>query len=345
MTLKPKMLITGSGGLVGSEAVRYFSKKYDVFGIDNNQRQLLFGKEASVSANIDNLKTIPNYTHYHCSLLDDALIQIVKDLCPDVVIHTASQPSHDWAVKNPTLDFDINTVGTFKLLEAVRLYSPESVFIFTSTNKVYGSTPNILPLLEEETRYDLPKFQEFYNGVTEQMSIDQTTHSLFGVSKTAADLYVQEYGKYFGMYTVAFRFGCITGNEHRGVPLHGFLSYLTKCYKSQNEYEIIGYKGKQVRDNIHSLDVVNAFETFIENPMKGVMYNLGGGRTNSCSVLEAIDLCEQISGYDMKYRINDTARIGDHKWWITSNKSFEKVYPNWKLQYTLEDIVKELLYE
>jgi CDP-paratose 2-epimerase len=258
-----------------------------------------------------------------------------------VIIHTAAQPSHDWAAKAPFVDFDVNAVGTLNLLEAARKYAPTCIFIFTSTNKVYGDTPNRIRLHEKKTRYEPSIFSKYYRGIDEKMSIDQTKHSLFGASKVSADVMVQEYGRYFNMATVVFRCGCITGPAHQGAELHGFLAYLMKCNKEMRPFTIFGYKGKQVRDNIHAADLVQAFVQYIKHPRPGAVYNIGGGRSNSCSVLEAIKLCEKISEYTMVYAVSPEARIGDHKWWITSNNKFIRDYPDWKIKKNLSDILLE----
>ena len=261
------------------------------------------------------------------------------------VIHTAAQPSHDWAAKEPFTDFDINANGTLNLLEALRNFCPEAAFIFTSTNKVYGDTPNFLPLEEKKLRYEIKQNHKFFRkGIDESMSIDQTTHSIFGTSKAAADLLVQEYGRYFNLKTVTFRGGCLTGENHSGAQLHGFLSFLVKSIINEKKYSVFGYKGKQVRDNIHSIDVVDTFDQFIKKPLiGGKVYNLGGGRENSCSILEAIKMIEKISGKKSRYKILNTNRIGDHIWWISDNSKFKKDYPKWKIKINLKKSLERMI--
>ena len=341
------ILITGVGGLVGSEAALYFGKQgHKIIGIDDDTRSHLFGPGASIAPRIEQLKEALglNFRWYSWSICDDEINDVFATFRPEVVIHTAAQPSHDWAAKNPMFDFHTNANGTLNVLEAARMYVPNSPFIFTSTNKVYGNTPNSLPLYEAETRLEL-RSHPFTDGITEEMSIDHSLHSIFGVSKTAADLMVQEYGRYFGMPTVAFRCGCITGPAHRGVELHGFLSYLMKCTASGKPYTVYGYNGKQVRDNIHAFDLVRAFDAFIKEPQAGAVYNLGGGFENSCSVLEAIRQCEFITGKKLNWTYDDNARVGDHKWWITSNTSFQWDYPRWGITKGLDQILREIYEE
>lgn len=340
-----KILITGSGGLVGSEAAFYFANKgWSVYGIDNDVRGYLFGQASSVQSRIEELNLLQNYQHCYIDVSHkDDIDFIVRKFRPDVVIHAAAQPSHDWAAKDPHFDFNINAVGTLNLLESVRQTKLDTPFIFTSTNKVYGDTPNRLPLIEDEKRFNLPEFHLYSKGIDETMSIDASTHSLFGVSKVAADLLVQEYGRYFNMPTAVFRCGCITGPAHKGAELHGFLSYLMNCMVSGRPYTIYGYKGKQVRDNIHAFDLVQAFEMFIEAPAQaGAVYNMGGGLESNCSILEAIELGENIVGCKLDYKVVDTPRVGDHKWWITSTKQFKRHYPNWELQYDVKLILKDI---
>jgi CDP-paratose 2-epimerase len=260
-----------------------------------------------------------------------------------LIIHAAAQPSHDWAAKDPFTDFSVNANGTLNLLEMTRKYCPEAVFIFTSTNKVYGDAPNSLPLIERESRWEIEETHPFYqDGIDETMPIDQSLHSLFGVSKAAADLLVQEYGKYFGMNTVCFRGGCLTGPHHSGTLLHGFLAYLMKCLLTDTPYEVFGYRGKQVRDNIHSYDLVNMFWHYYRNPRKGEVYNAGGSRHANCSILEAIDLCESLTGRSLKWRYNEKNRIGDHIWWISNVNKFKAHYPGWHFRYNLEDILVQI---
>lgn len=260
----------------------------------------------------------------------------------DAVIHTAAQPSHDWAARDPMMDFSVNAVGTLNLLESARKHCPEAPFIFTSTNKVYGDTPNRLPLVEGEKRWEIPDGHRYSLGIDESMSIDQTKHSVFGASKVAADVMVQEYGRYFGMPTVCFRGGCLTGPAHAGAELHGFLSYLMKCTVSGNKYRVFGYSGKQVRDNIHSADLVSAFMEFYRNPRSGVVYNMGGSRHSHCSMLEAIELCEEISGNKLNYEYVEDNRIGDHIWWVSDVRRFQSDYPNWAYRYGLREILEEI---
>jgi len=340
-------LITGSAGLIGSEATRFFSKKsFHIVVLDNNMRSVFFGKEGSIEWNLKIIKEeVKNYTHYDLDIRDAAGIEkIFKDLGSDIklVIHTAAQPSHDWAAKDPWVDFTVNANGTLNMLECARKHCPKAVFIFTSTNKVYGDRPNTLPLVELDTRWEIEKGHEYADGINEAMSIDNTKHSLFGVSKASADLLVQEYGKYFGLKTACFRGGCLTGPSHSGVELHGFLSYLMKCAITGKEYTIFGYKGKQVRDNIHSYDLVNAFFHFYKNPGSGEIYNIGGGRFSNCSMLEAIKMCEGITGKKMNYKYIDKPRIGDHIWWVSNVKKFKDKYKDWQLTYDVPSVLKEI---
>jgi len=341
------VLITGSGGLVGSEAVRFFSKKsFHIVGIDNDMRSIFFGKGGSTKWNIRLIKEeVKNYSHYDTDIRSIKSVgKIFKDFGKDIelIIHTAAQPSHDWAAKDPYMDFTVNANGTLNLLENMRTYCPKAVFIFTSTNKVYGDKSNRLSLTEMETRWEIKKRHRYYEGIDETMSIDDTKHSLFGASKASADIIVQEYGKYFGFHTACFRGGCITGPKHSGVELHGFLSYLMKCAMAGKEYVIFGYKGKQVRDNIHSYDLVNAFYHFYKNPKSGVVYNIGGGRYSNCSIIEAIKICESITGKKMKYKYVDDNRIGDHIWWISNINKFKNEYKTWKLTYDTYSILEEV---
>ena len=340
-------IITGSSGLIGSESAQFFAQKgFHVVGIDNDMRQYFFGKEASTSWNTKSLQgRLKNFTHYNVDIRDlSALTKIFKRYQKNIklVIHTAAQPSHDWAAKEPLTDFTVNANGTLNLLELTRQHSPNAVFIFTSTNKVYGDLPNFLPLIETKTRWEIKKSHPFYKGIDESMSIDQSKHSLFGASKVAADILVQEYGRYFGMKTVAFRGGCLTGPNHSGTQLHGFLAYLMKCALTDTEYTMFGYKGKQVRDNIHSFDLVNAFYQFYKKPRVGEVYNIGGGRQNSCSILEAMTLCEKITGNKMKVRYSKQNRSGDHIWYISNLKKFQTHYPSWEQKYNLIDTLKEM---
>ncbi len=339
--------ITGSSGLIGSQAAEFFTEKgYQIVGIDNDMRSYFFGEEASTSWNTRALKQkIDGYIHKEVDIRDqDALEEIFKEYSADIkiIIHTAAQPSHDWAAREPFTDFGINANGTLNLLEMTRQHCPQATFIFTSTNKVYGDTPNRLPLIEEETRWEIEKHHPFYEGIDESMSIDQSKHSLFGASKVAADILVQEYGRYFDMKTACFRGGCLTGPNHSGAMLHGFLAYLMKCCVAGAEYTIFGYKAKQVRDNIHSYDFVNAFYHFTQSPRVGEVYNMGGGRSNSCSILEAIHLCEKISGKKMNQKYCGDNRSGDHIWYISHLGKFQKHYPDWSQKYSLEGTLEEI---
>ncbi len=341
------VLITGSGGLVGSEAAEFFSRKgFSVIGIDNNLRRYFFGRTASVHWNVARLKKeLDHYVHYHVDVRNFKKLQkIFQNYSKDIklVIHAAAQPSHDWAAKEPLTDFSINAGGTLNMLELTRQFCPKAVFIFLSTNKVYGDSPNFLPLRELKSRWELPKSHKFFEGIDETMAIDRSTHSLFGVSKAAADLLVQEYGRYFGMLTVSFRGGCLTGPHHAGAVLHGFLSYLMMCCVTGRSYTIYGYQGKQVRDNIHSYDLMNAFFHFYRKPRKGEVYNIGGGRVNSCSVLEAIGFCEDIAGKRMRYQYDTKNRIGDHIWYISSLKKFQSHYPRWTQKFSLKKTLLDI---
>ena len=343
-------LITGSGGLIGSEAVSFFADKFDlVIGIDNNLRQYFFGKEASTDWNRNRLsEKFQNYTDYPVDIRNyDDLEAIFRKYGKDIslIIHTAAQPSHDWAAKEPLTDFSVNATGTLNLLELTRLHCPDSVFIFTSTNKVYGDNPNLLPLVELETRWEIDSRHPYYEkGIDEQMSIDHSKHSVFGASKVAADIMVQEYGRYFNMRTGVFRGGCLTGPNHSGAQLHGFLAYLMKCAITGNHYTIFGYKGKQVRDNIHSYDLVNMFWHYYQAPLFGEVYNAGGSRFSNCSMLEAITMCEEITGNKLSYSYSDTNRIGDHIWYISDVSKFQSQYPGWKFTYGIRETLEEMYY-
>jgi CDP-paratose 2-epimerase len=341
-------IITGSGGLIGSQAVKYFSSKFDiVVGIDNNQRQYFFGEEASTLPSTHKLAAdFANFHHKNVDIRDEkAIFEIFNTYGSDIqlVIHTAAQPSHDWAAKEPFTDFSINANGTLNMLEATRQFCPEAVFIFTSTNKVYGDTPNLLPLVELDNRWEIAETHPFYtHGIDESMSIDQSKHSIFGASKVAADVLVQEYGRYFGIKTGVFRGGCLTGPNHAGAELHGFLSYLMKCAITKKHYTIFGYKGKQVRDNIHSFDLITMFEAFYNNPRCGEVYNAGGGRFSNCSMLEAIKMCEVITGNTFNFSYTDNNRIGDHVWYISDTSKFKNHYSNWQQLYGIEDILNQI---
>ena len=341
-------IITGAAGLVGSEAAEFFAAKgFRIVGIDNDMRQYFFGAEASTQWNQQRLVDSLNaYRHENVDIRDvPALERIFQEHGKEiaVVIHTAAQPSHDWAAREPLTDFSINATGTLNLLELTRIYCPEAVFIFTSTNTVYGDTPNRLPLLEQDTRWELPAEHACFNGIAEDMSIDQSKHSLFGASKVAADILVQEYGRYFGIKTASFRGGCLTGPKHSGAQLHGFLAYLMKCCVTGQEYTIFGYKGKQVRDNIHSYDLVHAFYHFYQEPRVGEVYNIGGGRKNHCSLLEAVALCEELTNKTMRTRYVEDSRLGDHQWYISSLKKFQDHYPGWEQTHSLKDILGQIL--
>ena len=342
------VIITGSAGLIGSEAAGFFSELgFDVVGIDNNLRETFFGPDASTLWRKNQLisKLGRKYKHYDVDLRDfDQILKICNQYRSniDLVIHCAAQPSHDWAARAPLIDFSVNANGTLNILEAVRQVAPESPFIFTSTNKVYGDSPNQLPLVELEKRWEIDPSHIYKNGIDENMSIDQNLHSIFGASKVAADLMVQEYGRYFGMKTVCFRCGCLTGPNHSGTMLHGFLAYLLKCCVIQKPYTVFGYKGKQVRDNIHSLDMVNAFHAFYKNPRSGEVYNMGGGKYANCSMIEAIELCEKISGEKMQWHYSEQNRIGDHIWYISSLAKFERHFPEWKITFQVEEILKDI---
>lgn len=340
-------LITGSAGLIGSEAVEYFAGKgMEVIGLDNDMRRYFFGPEASTAWNRDALKKrVRNYTHQNLDIRDlPGLEKIFRKYAAriDLIIHTAAQPSHDWAAREPLTDFSVNAVGTLNLLELTHRHCPKAVFIFTSTNKVYGDRPNTLPLIEKETRWELPEDHGFFPGIDETMSIDQCTHSLFGASKAAADLLVQEYGRYFGIKTAAFRGGCLTGPQHSGTQLHGFLAYLMKCAVTGEPYTVFGYKGKQVRDNIHSFDLITAFDHFFQQPRVGEVYNMGGGRQNNCSMLEAIHLCEEISGNKVNQTYSDKNRIGDHIWYVSNLAKFQAHFPKWAQKYSLKDTLRQI---
>ncbi len=345
MGKKKKVLVTGSGGLIGSEAVSFFCRNdFEVVGVDNNMRAYFFGEEGSTRGSIEKQQSIfSNYKHNNCDIRDTQAIEgIFKKDKFDLIIHTAAQPSHDWAVKEPLTDFSVNATGTLILLENFRKYSPESVFIFTSTNKVYGDSPNNLPLIEKETRFEIDLSHKYKNGISEDMSIDNSTHSLFGVSKTAADLMVQEYGKYFHLKTGIFRGGCLTGSGHAGVQQHGFLSYLVKCILTGRKYTVFGYKGKQVRDNIHAYDLINAFYNFYLNPNEGEVYNIGGSRFANVSIIEAIKKIEQISGKVAKVEYVDENRIGDHIWYVSDVSKFKKDYPDWNYKYDIDSTIEDI---
>ena len=341
-------IVTGSGGLVGSESVaRFVEAGYDVVGIENDLRAYFFGASASTAEQTKRLRSTygTSFTSVELDIRDgdgiDAVFRQHKAAL-ELVIHTAAQPSHDWAASEPLTDFAVNATGTLNLLEATRRHSPDATFIFTSTNKVYGDRPNFLPLVEQETRWELPDDHPYHQGIDTSMSIDRCLHSLFGASKASADLLVQEYGRYFGLPAVVFRGGCITGPNHTGARLHGFLSYLMRCTMTGDPYTVYGYAAKQVRDNIHSADLVSAFAAFHGNPRPGAVYNIGGGRESNCSMLEAIELCEQIAGKPLAWELGEEARIGDHKWWISDLSEFRRDYPDWELAYDVDSILREI---
>tara|TARA_R110002095_G_scaffold173898_1_gene151344 strand:- start:5519 stop:6595 length:1077 start_codon:yes stop_codon:yes gene_type:complete len=342
-------IITGSAGLIGAEAVRFFaSKGFRTVGIDNDMRKEYFGLDASTDRSRCELEnTISDYVHQSIDIRDcESVTALFSKYSSDIkiVIHTAAQPSHDWAASDPICDFTVNANGTQTLLEATRNYCPQASFIFTSTNKVYGDNPNLLPLRELETRWEVAEDHPYArHGIDESLSVDQTTHSLFGVSKLAADMMVQEYGRYFGMNTVCFRGGCLTGPGHSGTMLHGFLSYLVKCAITGKQYTVLGYQGKQVRDNIHSYDLVNMFWHYLQSPRPGEVYNAGGGRHSHCSMQEAIDRCEQITGKKMNLKYSGTNRVGDHIWYVSDTRKFQRHYPAWNYKYDLDEILAQII--
>ena len=341
-------LITGSGGLIGSEAAMFFGARgLDVVGIDNDMRRVFFGAEASTEWNRVRVQQElgTRYVHHDLDIRDrDAILALVRRYGKDLalVVHAAAQPSHDWAAREPFVDFDINAGGTLNLLEAVRLHADEATFIFTSTNKVYGDTPNSLPLRELDTRWEIDPEHTYWNGIREDMSIDESLHSLFGASKVAADVLVQEYGRYFGLRTACFRGGTLTGPNHSATELHGFLAYIMRCAMTGTTYTVYGYKGKQVRDAIHSHDLIRAFDEFFRAPRSAEVYNIGGGRFSNASVVEAIELAQEISGEELEWTYDETNRVGDHVWWIGDNGRFEAHYPGWKLEYDVRRILDEI---
>lgn len=342
------VIISGAAGLIGSESAKFFCQKgFNVVGIDNDMRKYFFGDEASTKWAIEGLLgSFTNFRNEDVDIRDYRALERVFEPYKgeiELVIHTAAQPSHDWAAKEPFTDFSINARGTLNMLEATRSLAPKAVFIFTSTNKVYGDTPNSLPLVEMETRWEVSESHRYFkNGIDESMSIDATKHSIFGASKVAADIMVQEYGNYFGMKTGVFRGGCLTGPNHSGAQLHGFLAYLMKCAVTGKKYTIFGYKGKQVRDNIHSYDLVNAFYYFYKNPRQGEVYNIGGSRYSNCSVIEAMKMCEEIAGKKMNSEYTDTNRVGDHIWWISDVSKFKAHFPDWSLTKNATDILVDI---
>jgi CDP-paratose 2-epimerase len=339
-----KILVTGAGGLIGSEVVQFFCQKgIEVVGIDNNMRQVFFGDKGDTTWNISKLeKEHACFTNYEIDIRDRSTVaQFILNIKPDAIVHTAAQPSHDLAASMPFEDFDVNAVGTLNLLEATRRYNTSVPFVHLSTNKVYGDNPNFLNLIESETRFDYAD-AHFYNGINESFSIDQCKHSLFGASKVASDILVQEYGRYFNMPTCCLRGGCLTGPNHSGVELHGFLSYLIKCNVQEIEYKIYGYKGKQVRDNIHSFDVAQFIDHFIQNPKVAAVYNIGGGRENSISIMEAFKLIESISNKPMKYSYLEENRIGDHICYISDLSKIKEDFPNWRITKNLKTTFQEI---
>jgi CDP-paratose 2-epimerase len=340
-------LVTGSGGLIGSEMCEFLCGiGVDVVGIDNDMRKYFFGAEASTSWRIQELgKKFKNYSHHNIDIRDtDGINALVKSIGASLkyVVHCAAQPSHDWAAREPITDFETNAKGTLNILEAIRQNAPDASFVHMSTNKVYGDRPNSLPLVENETRYEIADGHEWQIGIPEDMSIDQSTHSVFGASKVAADVMVQEYGRYFGIKTGCFRGGCLTGGGHSGAELHGFLAYLMKCTITNRPYKIFGYKAKQVRDNIHASDLVAALWAFLQSPKPGEVYNIGGSRFANCSMLEAIALCEEISGKKLDWTYLDENRTGDHIWWISDISKFQKHFPDYSLKYDLKSTLQDI---
>jgi len=342
------VIITGAAGLIGSRAAEHFAGLgLDVVGVDNDMRQTFFGPEGSTSWMRQNLELTlgSQYTHVDLDIRDrDGLDGLFQKYGENVslVIHTAAQPSHDWAARDPFTDFDVNAVGTLNVLETVRRHCAEAPFIFTSTNKVYGDAPNSLPLIEQERRWEIDPAHTYVGGIREDMSIDQCLHSVFGASKVAADVMVQEYGRYFGLRTACFRGGTLTGPNHSAAELHGFLAYVMRCTMTGTHYNVYGYKGKQVRDAIHSSDLISCFEHFWRAPRVAEVYNIGGGRYSNCSVIEAIDLCQEITGRPLDWTYVEQNRIGDHIWWIGDNGRFADHYPGWELQYDVKAILQEM---
>ena len=343
------VLITGSCGLVGSESVEFFiSKGFEVVGIDNNFRSKFFGKDGDINWVKNRLtRSHKNYTHQNTDIRNySGLEKIFKKYKSSIklIIHSAAQPSHDWAKKEPFVDFNINALGTLNLLNLTKKYSYNAPFIFMSTNKVYGDNPNLLPLRELNSRWEISKKHKYFKGINESMSLDNSIHSFFGASKCYADLIAQEYGKNDGLKTVCFRASCITGPNHSGAKLHGFLSYLVKASLKKKKYSIIGYKGKQVRDNIHSYDLIKCFWNYFKKPRVGEIYNIGGGRKSNCSVIEALNYVELLTNIKVKRIYQKTNRVGDHIWYISDTKKFKKHFPNWKQKYDTKKIIKELVY-
>jgi CDP-paratose 2-epimerase len=341
-------VITGASGLIGSEAAIHFGESgLEVVGIDNDMRRVFFGADASTDWNRARVqdKLGKSYAHHGVDIRDrDAVMDVFRRHrgAIDLVIHAAAQPSHDWAAREPLVDFDINAVGTLNVLEGVRLFAPEAVFIFTSTNKVYGDRPNSLPLVEQETRWEIDPTHTYANGIREDMSIDHSLHSIFGASKVAADVLVQEYGRYYGLRSACFRGGTLTGPNHSAAELHGFLAYVMRCVMTGTPYTVFGYMGKQVRDAIHSRDLIHAFDEFFRAPRVAEVYNIGGGRFSNASVIEAIGLAQEIGGEELEWRYEEANRIGDHIWWIGDNGRFASQYPRWKLEYDVRRILEEI---
>ena len=343
------VVVSGSGGLVGSEAARFYAgQATQVVGIDNDMRARFFGAAASTHWAVEQLQqSLDNYLHHGIDIRDAGQVNALfstygQDI--GLVVHAAAQPSHDWAAREPVTDFTVNANGTLNLLEAAREHCPKAVFVFMSTNKVYGDRPNALPLVELDSRWEVDEAHPYHrHGIDESMSIDACTHSLFGASKVAADVLVQEYGRYFNMNTVTLRGGCLTGPGHSGTALHGFLAYLMQCTATRKPYTVLGYKGKQVRDNIHSADLIAAIDAVYRNPRQGEVYNMGGGRRSNCSMLEAIELCEKLAGRPLQWRYEETNRIGDHQWWISDTRRFEEHYPDWTPAYDIEGILRDIL--
>ena len=340
-----KILITGSSGLIGSEVCSYFSKRgHEIHGIDNNQRAIFFGPQGDTSWRLKELrKTLPSYHHHEIDIRGrEKVLALIGSLKPHAIVHTAAQPSHDKAASIPFDDFDVNATGTLNLLESARQACPESPFVHMSTNKVYGDGPNLIEMKELDTRWEYSD-PAYYQGIPETFSIDQCKHSLFGASKLAADIMVQEYGRYFGMATCCLRGGCLTGPSHSGVELHGFLSYLVKCNLDGRHYKIFGYKGKQVRDNIHAEDVAHFIDCFLKAPRSGEVYNLGGGKDNSCSIREAFQICEEYSGKKQNYEYLDENRIGDHICYYSNLSKIMSDYPNFNINHSLNDTIRQII--
>ncbi len=344
----PTAIVTGSGGLIGSESVAHFVEAgFDVIGLENDMRAEFFGPGASIAPNLDRLLRAYGDSFRHLDLdirnadgVERVFAEVSGQL--ELIVHAAAQPSHDWAAREPQTDFTVNANGTLNLLEATRRHAPTATFVLCSTNKVYGDLPNHLPLEELQTRLELPEGHRYHGGIDTTMSLDRSTHSLFGVSKVAADLLVQEYGRYFDMPTVCFRGGCFTGPYHTGAELHGFLSYLMRCTMTGEPYTVYGYGGKQVRDNIHSADLVSAFAAFHGRPQRAAVYNIGGGRRSNCSVLEAIERCQEIAGRTLQWELSEQNRVGDHRWWISDLEPFQTDHPEWEITYDTEAILKEI---